>query len=156
MKWEQCLQRQPLALYRRRYSSISIVAILPVFAIMFALTMLFSFSVGLFSRSSALKAHPLPVGSVAALMVIALYAVVIAIMLRLSPLLPARAVGDRDRTFKETWRQTRGNTWRLFWGLLACVFVPMVVIQIVILTISGLPSLGAAGERRPSRALWYH
>ena len=44
------------------------------------------------------------------------YVVAIAVLLRLSPLLPARA-SYLDRTFKDTWRQTRGNAWRLFWGV---------------------------------------
>jgi len=56
-----------------------------------------------------------------------------AVMLRLSPLLPARAVGDLGLTFKETWQRTRGNTWRIFWGIAACTILPILAAQIVLL-----------------------
>jgi hypothetical protein len=49
---------------------------------------------------------------------------------RLSLLLPARAVGDLDLTFKETWKRTRGNTWRMFWGIVACTAPPMLAAQL--------------------------
>jgi hypothetical protein len=56
-----------------------------------------------------------------------------AVSLRLSLLLPARAVGDVNLTFKETWKRTRGNTWRLFWGTAACAWLPMLAAQIVLI-----------------------
>jgi hypothetical protein len=56
-----------------------------------------------------------------------------AVMLRLSLLLPARAVGDLGLTFKETWNRTRGNTWRIFWGIAACTMLPMLAAQIALL-----------------------
>jgi hypothetical protein len=60
-----------------------------------------------------------------------------AVMLRLSVLLPARAVGDLNLTFKETWDRTRGNTWRMFWGIMACTLLPMLAAQIAILSLVG-------------------
>jgi hypothetical protein len=60
-----------------------------------------------------------------------------AIFLRLSLLLPARAVGDVSLTFKETWKRTRGNTWRLFWGTIACAWLPMLAAQIVVGVLTG-------------------
>ena len=56
----------------------------------------------------------------------------LAIMLRLSLLLPARAVGNLDLTFKEAWMRTRGNTWRIFWGMAACALPPGVAAEIVL------------------------
>jgi hypothetical protein len=68
------------------------------------------------------------------------YVAAIAVMLRLTALLPARAVGDLGLTFGETWRRTRGNTWRLFWGLLICILPPLLVMQIATLVLLGFPS----------------
>jgi hypothetical protein len=59
--------------------------------------------------------------------------VVSVILLRLSLLFPARAVGDTGLTFKEAWRRTRGNTWRMFWGITACAAAPMLVPDIAFL-----------------------
>jgi GYF domain 2 len=56
----------------------------------------------------------------------------LAVVLRLSLLFPARAVGDLDLTFKETWSCTRGNTWRLIWGMAACTVLPMLSAQIAL------------------------
>jgi hypothetical protein len=56
-----------------------------------------------------------------------------AVALRLSLLLPARAVSDVNLTFKEAWKHTRGNTWRLFWGTAACAWLPMLAAQIVLI-----------------------
>ncbi|MGC1447890.1 MAG: hypothetical protein WA837_20680, partial [Xanthobacteraceae bacterium] len=60
-------------------------------------------------------------------LILVFYLMSITIVLRLSLLLPARAVGDFGRTFKETWRRTRGNTWRIFWGFLACTLPTTIV-----------------------------
>jgi hypothetical protein len=57
---------------------------------------------------------------------------------RVSLLLPARAVGDLDLTFKETWKRTRGNTWRMFWGIVACTVPPMAVQLAVQIVLSSL------------------
>ena len=54
------------------------------------------------------------------------------IMLRLIMLLPARAIGDVTLTFRETWQRTRGNAWRLFWGTIACTFVPIIPLYIAL------------------------
>jgi hypothetical protein len=68
-----------------------------------------------------------------------LYCVAMAIMLRLSLLLPARAIGDLDLTFKQTWNRSRGNTWRMFWGIGACITPPLLLAQIVYLATIGFP-----------------
>jgi hypothetical protein len=62
-----------------------------------------------------------------------IYLVAFVIVLRLSLLFPARAVGDTGLTFKEAWRRTRGNTWRMFWGITACAAAPMLVPDIAFL-----------------------
>jgi hypothetical protein len=68
-----------------------------------------------------------------------LYCAAMAIMLRLSLLLPARAIGDVDLTFKQTWNRSRGNTWRMFWGIAACTLPPLLLAQIVYLATIGFP-----------------
>jgi hypothetical protein len=62
------------------------------------------------------------------------------IVVRLCLLLPARAIGDTRVTFKEMWSLTRGNAWRIFWGVVACSAPPMLVAQIVLLTFVGFPN----------------
>jgi hypothetical protein len=62
-----------------------------------------------------------------------LFLAAFAVVLHLSLLLPARAVGDLDLTFKETWKRTRGNTWRLFWGTAACAWLPILAAQIILI-----------------------
>jgi hypothetical protein len=60
-----------------------------------------------------------------------------ATVLRLSLLLPARAVGDLGLTFKETWIRTRGNTWRIFWGIVVCAILPVLAAQVVFFSLVG-------------------
>lgn len=57
--------------------------------------------------------------------------VTIAVTCRLLPLLPAKAIDDRTLTFRMVWQGTRGNTWRLFWGTLACSILPVLPKEIV-------------------------
>jgi hypothetical protein len=83
-----------------------------------------------------------------------LYPVAFAVLLRLSLLLPARAVGEFGLTFKQTWRRTRGNTWRMFWGILACMMVPVLAAEIILLVVVGLPSAATlAGESFVARTV---
>jgi hypothetical protein len=65
-----------------------------------------------------------------------IYLTAFAVFLRLSLLLPARAVGDLDLTFNETWKRTRGNTWRMFWGIVACTVPPMLAVQLAVRIVS--------------------
>jgi len=74
-----------------------------------------------------------------------LFLAAFAVALRLSLLLPARAVGDLDLTFKETWKRTRGNTWRLFWGTAACAWLPILAAQIVLIRF--LPGISTVDRR---------
>lgn len=72
-----------------------------------------------------------------------LYLTALAIVLRLSVLLPARAAGDWSLTFGQAWRRTRGNTWRMFWGLIACSVPPLIALQIIFVAVTaviGFPS----------------
>jgi hypothetical protein len=62
------------------------------------------------------------------------------ILLRLSLLLPARAVDNISLTFKEVWNRTRGNTWRLFWGVVACFAPPLLIVQLGVLILGGFPN----------------
>jgi hypothetical protein len=119
---------------------ITLIALIPVILLLVLLL------VAVVPFVSALGAPRILTGSISVIGMLGLYMVAIAVILRLSPLLPARAVGDRERTIEETWRQTRGNTWRLFWGLVACTFVPMIVVQIVVLIIFGLPNVQTFGS----------
>jgi hypothetical protein len=65
--------------------------------------------------------------------------VLVAMMLRLSLLLPAMAVGNRHLTVTQALRRTRGNTWRIGWGLMACTLVPMLIIHLAVLALTGFP-----------------
>jgi hypothetical protein len=60
-------------------------------------------------------------------------------LLRLSLLLPARAIDDISLTFQDVWNRTRGNTWRLFWGVVACFAPPLFVVQVGALILGGFP-----------------
>ena len=62
------------------------------------------------------------------------------LLLRLIPLLPARAAGDLALTWRDTWTRTHGNVWRLFWGLAACTVPPALLMFAVSLGITGFPS----------------
>ncbi|WP_315831719.1 hypothetical protein [Bradyrhizobium prioriisuperbiae] len=61
-----------------------------------------------------------------------LWMVTYGIALRLSLVLPARAVTNLTLSFKQAWADTRGNTWRLFWGTVACAFLPLCVLPILL------------------------
>jgi hypothetical protein len=67
------------------------------------------------------------------------YLPMFAVIARLSLSLPACAVGDLDLTFKQTWNRTSGNTWRLCWGILACVVPPILVLMIAVRASMGPP-----------------
>jgi hypothetical protein len=73
--------------------------------------------------------------------VAAAFAVAIAVMFRLSLLLPARAVGNSALTFREVWHRTSGNTWRIFWGQVACM-LPSLLWAIVFMAQTGSPDPG--------------
>lgn len=72
-----------------------------------------------------------------------LLAVIVSIVvtLRFSFLLPARAVRNLSLTFEQSWTITRGNTWRLFWGAMACTAVPVFAAQILLAGLIGLLGL---------------
>jgi len=63
----------------------------------------------------------------------ALYAAATIVALRLCLLLPARAVGGTEHTLRQTWKRTRGNTWRLFWGIALTTALPLLVAQFITL-----------------------
>jgi hypothetical protein len=63
-----------------------------------------------------------------------------AVTLRLTLLLPARAIGDTDLTFRQTWNRTRGNIWRLFWGIAVTTIPPLLIAQIGLLSMIGVPN----------------
>ena len=106
--------------------ALTIVVMLPTAALILLTSYLF-------------PAEKVPSGiGIAVIIVLVLAAV--AASIRLSLLLPARAVGNIALSFKQTWDRTRGNTWRLFWGMLATALPPMLII---ILAEAGLAALGA-------------
>jgi hypothetical protein len=85
-------------------------------------------------------------------LILAFFAIGLAVAFRLSLLLPARAVDDTSITFKQAWLRTRGNTWRLFWGIAFTTFPPLLLMQIVFLTTIGFPGHGNfAGEEFVAR-----
>jgi hypothetical protein len=70
-----------------------------------------------------------------------LVAVFFAVAGRLSLLLPARAVGDLGLSFIDAWNATRGNTWRIFWGIAACTMLPMLLAAPIQIALVGFPTL---------------
>jgi hypothetical protein len=68
---------------------------------------------------------------------ILVFAFSVAVILRLSLLLPARAVGDLELTFRQTWIATRRNTWRLFWGIMICMILPLLFLDFVLIILGG-------------------
>jgi hypothetical protein len=69
-----------------------------------------------------------------------IYAIGMAVALRLTLLLPAQAIGDSGLTFRQTWNRTRGNTWRLFWGIVVTTIPPLLIAQIVFVLGIGPPN----------------
>lgn len=116
--------------------AICLIAFVPMLAIVLALHLLFFAAGGIAARSNSGFMTLLPV-----IFLIDLAAIVVtsAVMLRLSLLLPARAAGDLGLTFKETWQRTRGNTWRMSWGIAACVLPPLLITQIGFWGLVGFP-----------------
>lgn len=70
---------------------------------------------------------------------VAAYAAGVAILLRLCLLLPACATGDLTLTIKGAWRRSRGNGWRLFWGIAACIAPSVVIVGLVFLIVMSIP-----------------
>jgi hypothetical protein len=105
------------------------ISILPAWAGFLALSWLF-------------PAPGAPPGSEVLLLFLLLFALCIGAfvaLLRSSLLLPARAVGNVDLTLKDVWRATHWNTWRLFWGIVACSIPPLLLAQVSFWAIIGLP-----------------
>jgi hypothetical protein len=76
----------------------------------------------------------------AELAIIALaYAVGMALMLRLSLLLPARATGNFTLSLKDAWQRTRGNLWRLFLGIAACALPPFLLVKLIFIALTIVP-----------------
>jgi hypothetical protein len=95
----------------------------------------------LFSASINGQAHqPFPMFSIIApIVLLLLYVGGTAVVMRLCLVLPARAVGDSQLTFKAAWKRTRGNIWRLLWGIVACTLPPIVVLEIAVWALIGFP-----------------
>jgi hypothetical protein len=69
------------------------------------------------------------------------------VFLRLLVLLPARAIGNADLTFRQAWNRTRGNFWRLLWGFLFTKLPPVLIVQVAFAALYGLPHPGDALEQ---------
>ncbi len=76
----------------------------------------------------------------------AVYGAGMAVSLRLTLLLPARAIGNTGQTFKQTWNRTRGNTWRLLWGIVVTTVPPLLIAQIISFAAIGFPLPGKGSE----------
>jgi hypothetical protein len=85
------------------------------------------------------SASPPPGFPPAMLLVGLLYVAGVATGLRLMLLLPARAIGNSSLSFSQAWNRTRGNIWRLFWGLWFTTVPPLLGIQIAFLIVVGFP-----------------
>jgi hypothetical protein len=119
--------------------TIGLIVMLPIVVIVFPV---FYF---VFSFQSAAPGSP-PAGLLLLIpLVFVLYILATAVMLRLILLLPARAAGDLDLTFRQTWNRTRGNTWRLFWGMVATTVPPIILADIAFMVIGAGNVLTSAG-----------
>ena len=114
-----------------RYVGIAIA----IFAIDVVPAMIVSFGETLFFAGAA----PGPVSIATTLLIIALFVFGLAAMLRFGLLLPACAVGNLGLTFLETWRRTRGNTWRLFWGVTATTSPLLMLGSLISVVVTGVP-----------------
>lgn len=68
----------------------------------------------------------------------------IIILLRLCLLLPANATGNAALTVKGASRLSRGNAWRLFWGIIACSFPPFLLVGLFFVGMILLPVADSA------------
>lgn len=85
---------------------------------------------------SATGGNLVPLPPVAGLFVLAMIPIVfciLAAMLRLSLVLPARAIGDNALRFRDAWAATRGNTLRLVFGMFLTFVVPLIVVQMLVM-----------------------
>jgi hypothetical protein len=73
--------------------------------------------------------NPVVAGSVIGVVVLWLCGVLV--IVRLAPLLPARAVGNDTVTFRQMWAATKGNSWRLFGGCIMTLIPPLALLQIL-------------------------
>jgi hypothetical protein len=132
-----------------RYIGMAIV----VFLINFLPAAVVMFPAFYFLFPAKVAGGPPPPGLFAMIpLVLVLAAIGLAVAFRLSLLLPARAVDDLSITFKQAWLRTRGNTWRLLWGIAFTTFPPLLLMQIAFLTTIGFPVPGNfAGEEFVAR-----
>lgn len=75
---------------------------------------------------------------------VVVYLLALLVGMRLSLVLPARAVDDAGLTFKAAWNETHGNSWRLFWGGLACTLPAAALAQLALLLFIRKASLSIA------------
>jgi hypothetical protein len=125
--------------------AIALLALLPI-ALAFIPIVVTRVGSGAPTSMMALAANP-GIAAIAIPLLLVAYIVGIAVVLRLSLLLPARAAGDVELSFARNWRRTRGNCWRMFWGVMICTAVPTIVAEMVLLPM-GAPnpaSMAAAG-----------
>lgn len=114
-----------------------LVMLLPVAAVMFpAFYFLFPTTAGAPPPSGSFLFIPL---------IFVIYAIFMAVALRLTLLLPARAIGNSVLTIRQTWNRTRGNTWRLFWGVTLTTAPPLLIAQIVFVLGIGPPRPNIVG-----------
>jgi hypothetical protein len=111
--------------------------------LMFWIPTLISLSIVLFSMTGFVAGQTSPPSNPAIVILLPItYLMAGVICLRLMLLLPARAVGNTTLTFKQTWIRTRGNGWRLFWGLFACSFPPAALAILTIFIFSNFANVG--------------
>lgn len=114
---------------------VSMIAALPVLTVLLIIWML-----GLMPASSDTIAPQTPF-LIAALA--AAYVAGVIILLRLCVLLPANATGNTELNVKGAWRLSRGNGWRLFWGIIACMLIPLVLVGLVFVAVILMPVAGS-------------
>jgi len=102
--------------------------------LLFLITFVPLILVGGFGRSLVVQARNMGLGSLESiwLLLLRLAAIAVTVILtcRVSLVLPARAIGQREPTLREAWACTRYNTWPLFCGGLATSLPLLLVTQL--------------------------
>src|SRR5262249_42758716 len=115
--------------------AIAVLALLPI-GLGFIPIVVTTVGSGAPTSMMALAANP-GIAAIAIPLLLVAYIIGIAVGLRLSMLLPARATGDVELSFARSWRRTRGNCWRMFWGIMICTAAPLIVAEMVLLPMAG-------------------
>ncbi len=127
---EQAMTALPSS-FTLRYIGITLLMVLAIFVPI----MLF----GLLTVAAAAAFGPW----IGALMLFVPLVAALVAALRLSLVLPARAIGDTGLRLRDSWALTTGNTWRLIGGTILSAVIPAIVLNLAIMPFmfGGMPEM---------------